>query len=132
MLKDYRELGHRGLAGGRPGQGTFVEGTLGRVGVAGQAGLRRSLLDWLREAGQAGLDPDGMAALFTAALQDYTASVAGGQAPRPSKARRPGSQAEERLAELGIPLPRKVGKLSGGQQSQWRGRWTTLSRVIAC
>jgi GntR family transcriptional regulator len=94
VLKAYRELEHRGLAGGRPGQGTFVEGTLGRVGVAEQAGLRRSLLGWLQEAGQAGLDPDGMAALFGAALQDYTTNVAGGQAPRPSQARRPGSQAE--------------------------------------
>ena len=28
------------------------------------------------------------------------------------------ARAEERLAELGIPLARKVGKLSGGQQSQ--------------
>jgi GntR family transcriptional regulator len=88
VLKAYRELEHRGLAGGRPGQGTFVQGTLGRVGVAEQAGLRRGLLGWMREAGQAGLDTDGMAALFTAALQDYTASGGEGQAVHPEQARR--------------------------------------------
>src|ERR1700728_5450428 len=50
VLKAYRELEHRGLAGGRPGQGTFVEGTLGRVGLPEQAELRRALADWMRAA----------------------------------------------------------------------------------
>jgi GntR family transcriptional regulator len=71
VLKAYRELEHRGLAAGRPGQGTFICGTLRRVGVAEQAALRGSLLGWLTEADAAGLDPDGMAALFTAALRDF-------------------------------------------------------------
>ena len=31
VLKAYRELEHKGLAAGRPGQGTFIEGTLGVV-----------------------------------------------------------------------------------------------------
>ena len=87
VLKAYRELEHRGLAGGRPGQGTFVEGTLGRVGVAEQAGLRRGLVDWMREAGRAGLDTDGMAALFTAALQDYGSGETEEQPARPSRGR---------------------------------------------
>jgi GntR family transcriptional regulator len=30
VLKAYRELEHRGLAVGRPGQGTFIDGTLRR------------------------------------------------------------------------------------------------------
>src|SRR6266536_3647721 len=30
VLKAYRELEHRGLAAGRPGQGTFIAGTLRR------------------------------------------------------------------------------------------------------
>ena len=34
VLKAYRELEHRGLAAGRPGQGTFVQGTPGPVGLA--------------------------------------------------------------------------------------------------
>jgi DNA-binding transcriptional regulator YhcF (GntR family) len=93
VLKAYRELEHRGLAGGRPGQGTFVEGTLGRVGVAEQAGLRRSLLGWLQEAGAAGLDPDGMAALFHAALQDYAAAEVQPSRPNPGRGGRPGRSA---------------------------------------
>jgi GntR family transcriptional regulator len=72
VLKAYRELENRGLAGGRPGQGTFVQGTLGRVELAELAELRRALLGWLRAADEAGLDPDGMTALFTAALRDFT------------------------------------------------------------
>src|ERR1700690_1343755 len=31
VLKAYRELEHKGLAAGRPGQGTFIEGTLEQV-----------------------------------------------------------------------------------------------------
>jgi len=85
VLKAYRELENRGLAGGRPGQGTFVQGTLGRVGLAEQAELRRGLLDWLRAAGRAGLDPEGMTALFSAALRDFTEG-AGGAAGVPDRA----------------------------------------------
>jgi GntR family transcriptional regulator len=88
VLKAYRELEHRGLAGGRPGQGTFVEGTLGRVGLPQQAELHRALLGWIRAAGDAGLDPDGMTALFTAALRDFTEPAGAGQPARPG--RRPG------------------------------------------
>ena len=56
VLKAYRELEHRGLATGRPGQGTFIAGTLRRVGLAEQAALRKGLLAWLRTADEAGLD----------------------------------------------------------------------------
>jgi GntR family transcriptional regulator len=93
VLKAYRELEHRGLAGGRPGQGTFVEGTLGRVGLPQQTELRRGLVGWMRTAADTGLDADGMAALFTAALRDFTDSrdftdTTVGQPERPSQ--RPG------------------------------------------
>jgi GntR family transcriptional regulator len=71
VLKAYRELEHRGLAGGRPGQGTFVEGTLGQVSLAEQAELRRGLLGWLSAADAAGLDKAGIAALFSSALRDF-------------------------------------------------------------
>lgn len=71
VLKAYRELEHRGLAAGRPGQGTFIEGTLGHVGLAEQAELRRGLLSWLQLAAVAGLDADGMGALFTSTLRDF-------------------------------------------------------------
>ena len=71
VLKAYRELEHRGLAAGRPGQGTFVEGTLAKVGLPEQTELRRALLGWLRMADTAGLDEAGMIALFTSALRDF-------------------------------------------------------------
>jgi len=71
VLKAYRELEHRGLTVGKPGQGTFIAGTLRRLGLAEQAALHESLLGWLRAADEAGLDADGMAALFAASLRDF-------------------------------------------------------------
>ena len=38
VLKAYRELEMKGLAAGRPGQGTFIEATLSQVGAAGADG----------------------------------------------------------------------------------------------
>jgi GntR family transcriptional regulator len=70
VLKAYRELEHRGLAVGKPGQGTFVDGTLGQAALPELAALRRTLLSWLGTARAAGLDEDGMVALFTSALRD--------------------------------------------------------------
>jgi GntR family transcriptional regulator len=71
VLKAYRELEHEGLAVGRPGQGTFIAGLLPQVGLAEQATLRKSLMAWLRAADDAGLDSDGIAALFAASLRDF-------------------------------------------------------------
>ena len=71
VLKAYRELEHRGLAAGRPGQGTFVQGTPGVVGLPELAALRKTLLAWLRTADTAGLDEAGMVALFTSVLRDF-------------------------------------------------------------
>ena len=59
VLKAYRELEHRGLAEGKPGQGTFICGTLRRAGLAEQQELRTSLLGWLRSADEAGLTATG-------------------------------------------------------------------------
>ena len=71
VLKAYRELETKGLAAGRPGQGTFVQAALGQDGLPELAVLRRSLLGWLSTADAAGLDEDGIVALFTTALQDF-------------------------------------------------------------
>jgi len=71
VLKAYRELETKGLAAGRPGQGTFVEATLSQVALPELATLRRSLLGWLASADQAGLDEDGIVALFSSALRDF-------------------------------------------------------------
>jgi GntR family transcriptional regulator len=71
VLKAYRELEHRGLAVGRPGQGTFIEGTLRHVGIAEQNSLRKALVAWLQSADSAGLDEDGIVAIFQSALRDF-------------------------------------------------------------
>jgi GntR family transcriptional regulator len=71
VLKAYRELETKGLAAGRPGQGTFVQATLSQVALPELTTLRRSLLGWLASAGAAGLDEDGIVALFTSVLRDF-------------------------------------------------------------
>ena len=71
VLKAYRELENKGLAAGRPGQGTFVQATLSQVALPELTGLRRALLGWLSTADAAGLDEDGMVALFASALRDF-------------------------------------------------------------
>jgi GntR family transcriptional regulator len=82
VLKAYRELEHRGLAGGKPGQGTFITGTLRQVGLAEQAELRKSLLGWLRAADDAGLDIEGIEALLAASVRDFRERRAGASARR--------------------------------------------------
>jgi GntR family transcriptional regulator len=72
VLKAYRDLEMKGLAAGRPGQGTFVQATLTRVALPELTALRRSLSGWLRDAAAAGLDEDGIVALFTSALRDFS------------------------------------------------------------
>jgi GntR family transcriptional regulator len=71
VLKAYKELETKGLAAGRPGQGTFVQATLSQVALPELTGLHRSLLGWLASAEASGLDEDGMVALFTSALRDF-------------------------------------------------------------
>ncbi len=71
VLKAYKELETKDLAAGRPGQGTFVQATLSQIALPELAGLRRSLHAWLTAADGAGLDEDGIVALFTSALRDF-------------------------------------------------------------
>jgi GntR family transcriptional regulator len=71
VLKAYRELETKGLTAGRPGQGTFIQATLNRVALPELAALHRSLLRWLNAADAAGLDEDGVVALFSSALRDF-------------------------------------------------------------
>jgi GntR family transcriptional regulator len=73
VLKAYRELEQKGLAAGRPGQGTFVESALGQVPLRELAGLRQTLLSWLTTADTAGLDEDAIVALFASVLRDFRA-----------------------------------------------------------
>jgi GntR family transcriptional regulator len=69
VVKAYRQLEHEGLAGGRPGQGTFVTATAAPAPQA-QQDLRASLEAWLRAAGEAGLDDQAVTALIAVARQD--------------------------------------------------------------
>jgi GntR family transcriptional regulator len=80
VLKAYKELEVKGLAAGRPGQGTFVQATLNQVTLPELSGLRRSMLGWLATAEKAGLDEDGIVALFTSALRDFFKGRQGAQA----------------------------------------------------
>jgi GntR family transcriptional regulator len=84
VLKAYKELETKGLAAGRPGQGTFVLATLSQVALPELSGLRRTLLGWLTSAEQAGLDEDGIVALFTSVLRDFYKRRGGGRHGRGS------------------------------------------------
>jgi GntR family transcriptional regulator len=70
VLKAYKELETKGLAAGRPGQGTFIQATLEQITLPELAGLRRTLVGWLATADAAGLDEDGIIALFTSVVRD--------------------------------------------------------------
>src|SRR5665213_4530342 len=60
VLKAYKELETKGIAVGRPGQGTFIiEATLNQVTLPELTELRRSLVSWVATADAVGLDEDG-------------------------------------------------------------------------
>lgn len=72
VLKAYRELEHKGQVRGRPGQGTFVVARPRTIRLDELARLRAELArGWLADASAAGLDEEGMSALFAAALRDF-------------------------------------------------------------
>src|SRR5436190_24362851 len=70
VLKAYRELEHEGLVQGRPGVGTFVLKGLDGPPPHAHAALRRSLLRWIRNALEAGLDHDSVEALFDSTFRE--------------------------------------------------------------
>jgi len=72
VLKAYKELETKGLAVGRPGQGTFIiEAALKQVKLPELTELRRSLISWVAAADAAGLDEDGIAAIVANVLRDF-------------------------------------------------------------
>jgi GntR family transcriptional regulator len=76
VVKAYRQLEHEGLAGGRPGQGTFITGTPAQAtgnGVSAEAAetLRRSFEIWLNEASAAGMSGEAITALIAAVRRDH-------------------------------------------------------------
>src|SRR5438067_6486657 len=70
VLKAYRDLEREGLVEGRPGVGTFVLKTLKGPPPETHATLKRGLDRWLRSAFDAGLDADGVIALFETTMRD--------------------------------------------------------------
>jgi GntR family transcriptional regulator len=70
VLKAYRQLEAEGLAGGRPGVGTFVLRSLAGPSLASQAVLRRELVGWLRRAHEAGLEQEDVVALLEVTLRE--------------------------------------------------------------
>jgi GntR family transcriptional regulator len=71
VVKAYRQLEHEGLAGGRPGQGTFITGTLATPSEPASQALRDSLEKWLRDAAEAGLSDEAVTALIAAVRHDF-------------------------------------------------------------
>jgi len=70
VLKAYRDLEREGLVRARPGQGTFVVGSLPRTDPAAQARFLASMTGWLRKARAAGLGPDDIEAIYRTAFRD--------------------------------------------------------------
>jgi GntR family transcriptional regulator len=71
VQKAYRDLEQKGIARGRPGQGTFIEVAPETLSLAQFTQLRQSLLDgWLKDAADAGLDDEGITALFISAQRE--------------------------------------------------------------
>ena len=70
VVKAYRQLEHEGLAAGRPGQGTFITGTLASPSAAASRALRVSLEQWFRDAAKAGLSDEAVTALIAAVRHD--------------------------------------------------------------
>ncbi len=70
VVKAYRQLEHEGLAGGRPGQGTFITATLASPPPDTYAELRALLEHWLRAAEAAGLGEETVTALIAVVRDD--------------------------------------------------------------
>ena len=70
VVKAYRQLEHEGLVAGRPGQGTFITGTLASPSAAASRALRVSLAQWFRDAAEAGLSDEAVIALIAAVRHD--------------------------------------------------------------
>jgi GntR family transcriptional regulator len=69
VLKAYRDLEREGLVQPRPGQGTFVVGTLPRTDPLVQARFLKAMNSWLRDARAAGLTPDDIEAIYRTAFR---------------------------------------------------------------
>jgi GntR family transcriptional regulator len=73
VLKAYRDLEREGLVRARPGQGTFVVGSLPRTDPKTQAKFLDSMAKWLDSARSAGLTPDDIEAIYRTAARNSLA-----------------------------------------------------------
>ena len=71
VLKAYRELEHQGLAGARPGVGTFVTASLSDGTLLSHGPLRQDLERWMAKARRAGLDDESIEALFRNSFRSF-------------------------------------------------------------
>src|SRR5215510_12374259 len=69
VLKAYQLLEQQGLTEGRQGQGTYVKATLPGPSAMQRVSLQRGLDRWLDKAFDAGLDVEGITALFETTLR---------------------------------------------------------------
>jgi len=76
VVKAYRQLENDGLVSARPGQGTFITGSVEPVAPGTHAKLRRSLERWGREAYAAGLDDEVVTAMFATVRNELRAEGA--------------------------------------------------------
>jgi GntR family transcriptional regulator len=70
VVKAYRQLEHEDLAGGRPGQGTFITATVTSPPVDASDARSASLAQWFRDAEKAGLSDDAVTALIAVVRHD--------------------------------------------------------------
>ena len=92
VLEGLPGAGDQGPHGGRPGQGTFIQATLGQVALPELDRAAPSLLGWLATADAAGLDEDGIVALFASVLRDFH-ERRGGSRTAAARRRRNGGRA---------------------------------------
>jgi GntR family transcriptional regulator len=77
VLKAYRDLEREGLVQGRPGQGTFVIGSLPGSDPVAQRRFLATMTDLLRSARSAGLGPDDIESIYRTAVRNcFTEGVA--------------------------------------------------------
>jgi GntR family transcriptional regulator len=70
VLRAYRELENEGLIETNPGVGSFITRSLMGEALTQHPELRTSLLEWLEEARQAGMDEESILALFDSARRE--------------------------------------------------------------
>jgi GntR family transcriptional regulator len=70
VFKAYRELEMLGLVEGRTGSGTFVSGRPAGPLPEIQTAVANSLIGWIKEAKEAGLDDESIEALINSTLHN--------------------------------------------------------------